>query len=56
MLLSRLPHPHGKVLLIDPWRSNLSNPEANDGKESIDRSIYADLRRLSTGRAATNLL
>src|SRR5919107_313157 len=26
--------PRGKVLLIDPWLSNPSNPEAKDGKDS----------------------
>src|SRR6476619_7465099 len=27
--------PKGKVLLIDPWLSNPSNPEAKDGKDAL---------------------
>src|SRR5713226_8929133 len=27
--------PNGKVLLIDPWLSNPSNPEAKDGKDPL---------------------
>jgi L-ascorbate metabolism protein UlaG (beta-lactamase superfamily) len=27
--------PNGKILLIDPWLSNPSNPEAKDGKDSL---------------------
>ena len=27
--------PHGKVLLIDPWLKNPSNPEAKDGKDPL---------------------
>jgi L-ascorbate metabolism protein UlaG (beta-lactamase superfamily) len=27
--------PHGKVLLIDPWLRNPSNPEAKDGKDPL---------------------
>ena len=30
--------PNGKVLLIDPWLGNPSNPEAKDGKDPLSRS------------------
>ena len=27
--------PHGKILLIDPWLKNPSNPETKDGKDPL---------------------
>src|ERR687889_284313 len=34
--------PNGKVLLIDPWLNNPSNPEAKDGKDPLSAIAKVD--------------
>lgn len=41
--------PNGKVLLIDPWLSNPSNPEAKDGKDPLVAVPKADYILLTHG-------
>ncbi|HEY0172180.1 MAG TPA: metal-dependent hydrolase [Pyrinomonadaceae bacterium] len=41
--------PKGKVLLIDPWLSNPSNPEAKDGKDPLAAVVKADYILLTHG-------
>lgn len=41
--------PKGKVLLIDPWLSNSSNPEAKDGKDPLAAVVKADYILLTHG-------
>ena len=41
--------PKGKVLLIDPWLSNPSNPEARDGKDPLAAVAKADYILLTHG-------
>ncbi|MBV9960365.1 MAG: metal-dependent hydrolase, partial [Acidobacteria bacterium] len=41
--------PKGKVLLIDPWLSNPSNPEAKDGKDPLAAVPKADYILLTHG-------
>lgn len=41
--------PKGKVLLIDPWLSNPSNPEAKDGKDPLAAIVKADYILLTHG-------
>jgi L-ascorbate metabolism protein UlaG (beta-lactamase superfamily) len=41
--------PHGKVLLIDPWLKNPSNPEAKDGKDPLAAIPKADYILLTHG-------
>lgn len=41
--------PNGKVLLIDPWLSNPSNPDAKDGKDPVAAISKADYILLTHG-------
>lgn len=41
--------PRGKVLLIDPWLSNPSNPEAKDGKDPLASVPKADYILITHG-------
>lgn len=41
--------PKGKVLLIDPWLSNSSNPEAKNGKDPLAAMTKADYILLTHG-------
>jgi L-ascorbate metabolism protein UlaG (beta-lactamase superfamily) len=41
--------PKGKVLLIDPWLGNPSNPEAKDGKDPLAAVLKADYILLTHG-------
>jgi len=41
--------PNGKVLLIDPWLKNPSNPEAKDGKDPIVAVSKVDYILLTHG-------
>ena len=41
--------PNGKVLLIDPWLSNPSNPEARDGKDPLGSLAKVDYILLTHG-------
>jgi L-ascorbate metabolism protein UlaG (beta-lactamase superfamily) len=41
--------PNGKVLLIDPWLNNPSNPEAKDGKDPLGALIKVDYILLTHG-------
>jgi L-ascorbate metabolism protein UlaG (beta-lactamase superfamily) len=41
--------PNGKVLLIDPWLNNPSNPEAKDGKDPLSAIIKVDYILLTHG-------
>jgi L-ascorbate metabolism protein UlaG (beta-lactamase superfamily) len=41
--------PRGKVLLIDPWLSNPSNPEAKDGKDPLASVTKVDYILLTHG-------
>jgi L-ascorbate metabolism protein UlaG (beta-lactamase superfamily) len=41
--------PHGKVLLIDPWLNNPSNPEAKDGKDPLGAIGKVDYILLTHG-------
>src|SRR5690349_16813956 len=41
--------PNGKVLLIDPWLSNPSNPEAKDGKDPLGAITRVDYILLTHG-------
>jgi L-ascorbate metabolism protein UlaG (beta-lactamase superfamily) len=41
--------PNGKVLLIDPWLNNPSNPEARDGKDPLASITKADFILLTHG-------
>jgi len=41
--------PDGKVLLIDPWLSNPSNPEAKDGKDPLGSLARVDYILLTHG-------
>jgi hypothetical protein len=49
--------PKGKVLLVDPWLSNPSNPEAKDGKNALAALAKVDyileIRRASLSRSKT---
>lgn len=42
--------PRGKVLLIDPWLRNPSNPEAKDGKDPLASAPKVDYILLTHGR------
>jgi L-ascorbate metabolism protein UlaG (beta-lactamase superfamily) len=41
--------PNGKVLLIDPWLNNPSNPEAKDGKDPLSALAKVDYILLTHG-------
>ncbi len=41
--------PNGKVLLIDPWLKNPSNPEAKDGKDPLGAVAKVDFILLTHG-------
>ena len=41
--------PSGKVLLIDPWLNNPSNPEAKDGKDPLSAVTKVDYILLTHG-------
>jgi L-ascorbate metabolism protein UlaG (beta-lactamase superfamily) len=41
--------PRGKVLLIDPWLTNPSNPEAKDGKDPLARLTKVDYILITHG-------
>ena len=41
--------PNGKVLLIDPWLNNPSNPEAKDGKDPLSAITRVDYILLTHG-------
>src|SRR2546423_15267350 len=41
--------PNGKVLLIDPWLRNPSNPEAADGKDPLNAISKVDYILLTHG-------
>lgn len=41
--------PNGKVLLIDPWLNNPSNPEAKDGKDPLSAIAKVDYILLTHG-------
>jgi L-ascorbate metabolism protein UlaG (beta-lactamase superfamily) len=41
--------PNGKVLLIDPWLNNPSNPEAKDGKDPLNAITKVDYILLTHG-------
>ena len=41
--------PNGKVLLIDPWLNNPSNPEAKDGKDPLSAITKVDYILLTHG-------
>ena len=41
--------PKGKVLLIDPWLRNPSNPEAKDGKDPLAAISHVDYILLTHG-------
>ncbi|MDX6382783.1 MAG: hypothetical protein QOK48_356, partial [Blastocatellia bacterium] len=41
--------PNGKVLLIDPWINNSSNPEAKDGKDALSAISRVDYILLTHG-------
>src|SRR5437763_2412616 len=41
--------PKGKVLLIDPWLKNPSNPEAKDGKDPLASLAKVDYILLTHG-------
>src|ERR1700749_237818 len=41
--------PNGKVLLIDPWLNNPSNPEAQDGKDPLSAITRVDYILLTHG-------
>ena len=41
--------PKGKILLVDPWLKNPSNPEAKDGKNPLDAITKADYILLTHG-------
>lgn len=41
--------PNGKILLIDPWLSNPSNPEAKDGKDALAAVPKVDYILLTHG-------
>ena len=41
--------PNGKVLLIDPWLNNPSNPEAKDGKDPLSALTRVDYILLTHG-------
>lgn len=41
--------PNGKVLLIDPWLSNPSNPEAKDGKDPLNAIPKVDYILITHG-------
>ena len=41
--------PNGKVLLIDPWLNNPSNPEAKDGKDPLGAVTKVDYLLLTHG-------
>jgi L-ascorbate metabolism protein UlaG (beta-lactamase superfamily) len=41
--------PNGKVLLIDPWLTNPSNPEAKDGKDPLSALTRVDYILITHG-------